>query len=134
MKIKYCKICKLPVSKKATICRTCYNKELSKREQGGAKNSMWKGGRTLHSRGYVYIKDRKHPFSDKQGYIFEHRLIMEQSLGRYLESTEIIHHINGIKNDNRIENLELMEQGQHLDKHGLTWGCKRIPWNKGMRI
>lgn len=130
MKIRYCKICKQPVSKKAVMCKTCYRKVLSEKAQDGPNNPMWKGGRTLHSRGYVYIKNRQHPFSDKQGYIFEHRIVMEQFLKRYLRPEEIVHHINGVKEDNRIENLKVMKQGDHLNEHGLTWGCKRIPWNK----
>lgn len=57
--------------------------------------------------GYWYLLKKDHPFAGKQGYIAEHRLIMEKKLGRHLTSQETVHHINGIKIDNRIENLEL---------------------------
>lgn len=70
-------------------------------------NFNWKGGRTKHSEGYILIKARNHPFANNSFYVFEHRLIMEKHLGRYLKPQEIIHHINGIKDDNRIENLKL---------------------------
>lgn len=73
----------------------------------GKPSRHWKGGRRM-SRGYVQIFKPKHPFVDRSGYVFEHRLIMEQKLRRYLRPEEVIHHINGIKNDNRIENLLLL--------------------------
>lgn len=76
--------------------------------QRGEKSPKWKGGRHINDGGYVKIHKPNHPRSDK-GYILEHRYVMEQKLGRYLEPHESVHHINGIKDDNRIENLELWE-------------------------
>ena len=73
----------------------------------GNKHPCWKGGKTYDGSGYILIHSPNHPFAKKQGYVPEHRLVMEKHLGRYLEKWEIIHHINGIRNDNRIENLEL---------------------------
>ena len=66
----------------------------------------YKGGTTKD--GYIHIWKPKHPFAPKGGYIPEHRLVMEKYLGRYLKPNEKIHHKNGIKIDNRIENLELV--------------------------
>ena len=72
-------------------------------------------GRTSDGYGYIKIHSPDHPFKDKQGRVKEHRLVMEKHLGRYLTKEEVVHHINGIKDDNRIENLQLLpHQGTHL--------------------
>ena len=70
----------------------------------GPKNPYWKGGK-YKSGGYILIWKPKHPFCNKQGYIIEHRLKAEQYLKRYLTREEIVHHINKIRDDNRIRNL-----------------------------
>jgi hypothetical protein len=79
-------------------------------------------GRVSHKKvknkaGYIMVWMPNHPGSNSAGYIFEHRLVMEQSLGRLLLSTEFVHHKNGIKDDNRIENLELTTNGAHSKEH-----------------
>lgn len=81
------------------------------------KSPAWKGGITKSKRGYIYIKSPNHPFKNKRGYVFEHRLVVEKEIGRFINKTEIVHHINGIKTDNRIENLELTTQSVHIKKH-----------------
>lgn len=68
---------------------------------------------TTHSQGYTLVKCKDHPHAGTWGFVFEHRLIMEKHLNRYLHSWEEIHHINGIKTDNRLENLELMSKSMH---------------------
>lgn len=84
----------------------------------GRGNPAWRGGRMKSERGYILIKVFNHPNADVRGYIPEHRLVMEQHLGRYLQEEEVIHHKNGIKNDNKIENLELFENhSQHMIHH-----------------
>ena len=72
--------------------------------KNGSSNPNWKGGKVKHSKGYVYIS----VFRDgKQKYVFEHVLVMERILGRRLLDSENVHHLNGLKDDNRPENLEL---------------------------
>jgi HNH endonuclease/NUMOD3 motif-containing protein len=83
----------------------------------GEKNASWKGGRIKDSRGYWRIWSPTHPFKDYYGYVFEHRLVMEKHLGRYITREELVHHINEIKTDNRIENLRLMTREEHSKLH-----------------
>lgn len=59
------------------------------------------------------IRIPEHPRAkSNNGYVFEHILVMEEELGRYLEPEENVHHLNGIKDDNRLENLELWTKPQ----------------------
>lgn len=78
----------------------------------GPSAGHWKGGRS-RNHDYILIYKPDHPHTNFLGYVREHRLVMEEFLGRYLKPTEIVHHKNGIKTDNRIENLELMDYARH---------------------
>jgi hypothetical protein len=73
----------------------------------GINHYHWKGGRIINKYGYIEILQPNHPFAMIRNYVFEHRLVMEKHLGRFLRTEERVHHINGIKDDNRIENLKL---------------------------
>jgi hypothetical protein len=65
----------------------------------------WKGGRIVEPRGYVLLWRPEHPDADVRGYIYEHRLVAEEMLGRRLLPGEEVHHGPGGKGDNRRENL-----------------------------
>jgi hypothetical protein len=91
-----------------------------KGEYIGDKNPNWKGGRTKN-KGYIKIcLSPDNPFISMtpkdDNIIMEHRLIMAKHLGRCLESYEMVHHINNIRDDNRIENLELINSfSEHIN-------------------
>ncbi len=75
----------------------------------GERHYAWKG-RLIDKDGYVLIHVKGHPNGRKHTpYVLEHRLVMEEFLGRHLLPDEVVHHINGVKDDNRIENLQLFE-------------------------
>ena len=89
-----------------------------KDKYGGDKNPAWKGGRRL-AYGYMLVHSPEHPYKNGTGYVREHRLVMEQHLGRYLAPKEVVHHLNGSRADNRIENLKLFSsQEEHVRYHG----------------
>jgi hypothetical protein len=68
--------------------------------------------RTHHKAGYVMIWAPGHPRAGKSQYVFEHIIVMERLLGRYMLPGESVHHRNGVKDDNRPENLELWTRPQ----------------------
>lgn len=92
--------------------------EFKKGEHIGKNHLGWKGGRIRDKKsGYIRTYCPDHPKAIK-GYVREHVLVMEKYLGRYLKSGEVVHHINGIGDDNRIENLMLFPSNRdHLHYH-----------------
>lgn len=75
--------------------------------RNGKAHWRWKGGKLTDKQGYIQLTVHGHPNSRKNGRIFEHVLVMAQYLGRPLHKDEIVHHKNGVRNDNQIKNLEL---------------------------
>lgn len=79
-------------------------------------NPRWSGGK-YQTNGYVYTKRKSHPNSNKEGYVAEHRLVIEKKIKRYLKSTEHIHHKNSIRSDNKLNNLEVTNNSDHFKTH-----------------
>jgi ribosomal protein S27AE len=86
----------------------------------------------LDQHGYVMLYEPDHPKAGNGGWFPEHRLVMEQQLGRALRTDEHVHHINGIKNDNRLENLTIMDANDHAAlssrdyRHAINAKLKRL--------
>lgn len=94
----------------------------------GDKNSSWKHDEKIKKDGYRMVRCIGHPFSQKDDYIMEHRLVAEKYLltdensvvidgKRYLSPDYVVHHKNGNKLDNRPENLEVMTKKDHVSMH-----------------
>lgn len=101
------------------IVKKIANSKIGKKriDMTGKNHPNWNDGKMTTKNGYVQIMNKNHPFQSR-GYVYEHRLVMEKNIGRYLKSTEHVHHINGIKNDNRIENLMLFKNNsEHIKFH-----------------
>lgn len=93
----------------------------------GVNNPNFNGGKYIDDKGYVRVLRPRHP-SNIVGYVYEHRLLMEAFLDRYLQSWETVHHINEEKLDNRLNNLYLCTGSEHTAIHSegrhLTWKHK----------
>ena len=77
---------------------------------------LHKRNKRISEEGYVLIYVPEHPKSFK-GWYYEHRLVLEQKMGRFLNKWETVHHINGNKQDNRLENLFPCSEYQHKKAH-----------------
>lgn len=98
------------------IDQTSLNKALRMIGKAKAFDAFHKGYHITHN-GYRQIRMPSHPHADSIGYVKEHRLVMEDYLGRYLESTEVVHHIDEDKLNNSIDNLELCLKEIHTSYH-----------------
>ncbi len=85
--------------------------------QPGSYNTNWKGGRRINDGGYYEVAVKEHPHKNNCGYVREHRLVMEQIIGRYLKPEETVHHIDGNRLNNAPENLMLFESKSAHRKH-----------------
>ncbi len=82
----------------------------------GEKNHSWRGGRRKSGK-YVSIYMPSHPQANNK-YVLEHRLMMEEKLGRYLLPEEVVNHKDGNTLNNNIDNLELFQNnGEHIKYH-----------------
>lgn len=139
--LKICQKCGTQCKKRdrnKDVCRSCYIKEYEKRPERieqrnkkrrdqirikkglpvdavlkiGKESKRQCGEGWIRKDGYVFLSRRDHPNSMKNGHISEHILIMSNHLKRPLKKGESVHHKNGVRDDNRIENLELWNKSQ----------------------
>ena len=104
------------MNQKSTLCNQCT-------DRSGVNNSNWKGGKYFRKAGYMMVR------TPDRGYKFEHILVMEDHLGRFLLDGENVHHLNGIKDDNDISNLELWCKPQPVGiraTDALAWARETI--------
>lgn len=100
----------------------------------GPNSPVWKGGIVKHSSGYLMVKMLGHPRANQEGYIWQHTLVAEKILGKFLPPKAVVHHVNGIKDDNRLANLVICEnepyhQMLHRRKRALE-ACGHADWRK----
>lgn len=86
----------------------------------GSNSPFYKNGWTIDKNGYKLIHLPDHPFANSSNYVREHRLVMENKLGRYLNPLEVVHHIDGDKLNNHPDNLELFSKNSEHLKVELT--------------
>ena len=110
-------------SSKVSKFLRCHGIPRKRFRQSMQNNPAWRGGRVIDVDGYILCKVPNHPFADRHGYVREHRLVMEASLGRYLHPREVVHHKNKNRADNQLANLQLYaSNADHLAEE-LT-GCR----------
>jgi len=90
------------------------------------ERSMWKIEKIINKGDYLYAVVKNHPYASKYGYVLLHRIIIENHLKRLLNSNEIVHHKNGDRFDNRIENLEVMNSKEHNKLRSKEQGKKMV--------
>jgi hypothetical protein len=91
----------------------------------GVHHGHYKGGKVV-AKGYVWILSPKHPRRTRRNYVKRCWLVMEAHLGRALLPGELIHHKNGVKTDDCLENLEVSERVQHGRMHNT--GAENAAW------
>jgi len=123
----------------SSVCRAMHRFRIPLRDRhmrnGYSRNPAWRGGRVKGSQGYIFLKllpdDPYISMAGLHNYCLEHRYVMAQHLGRILPRSEQVHHKNGRKDDNRLENLELVSTSNH---HLYTALCQDCQLRKDIKL
>ena len=94
-----------------------YSTARSRNKRLGEANPHWRGGVVLNGDGRIYIFSPRHPHAWKRGYVSRAKLTIEKQRGEYLPKDAVIHHINRIPTDDRIENLMILSRSEHAKLH-----------------
>lgn len=111
---------------RTTLQRICKRMGFQTQRTGprdGAGHPSWRGGVRV-VKGYRMIWSKGHPYATKSHYVAEHRLVMESVLGRYLLRSEVVHHVDGNRQNNAPSNLMVFQSNPEHLRHELTG---RIP-------
>lgn len=95
------------------------------------KNPNWRGGKRFHEGGYVEVYCPNHPNANVRKCVYEHQLVMENHIGRYLEKGEVVHHIDGNKQNNNISNLLLLTNSDHAKLHAILRRSHKLMYKEG---
>lgn len=112
-----CPVCGGKKDFNAKACRKCSPKQRRLLGVKGPAHPTWKGGKQIDRDGYIRLYLPDHPWPRKGGYVLEHVAVMELHISRRIKAGEVVHHINGNRQDNRLGNLELMSAGAHSAHH-----------------
>lgn len=112
-----CPVCGGTKARKSRTCLGCRPAQKPLLGRRGPAHPTWRGGQQIDRDGYTRTWAPDHPYPRRAVYVLEHVRVMELHLGRRLQSGELVHHINGDKADNRLENLQVMSWAEHSRYH-----------------
>ena len=97
------------------------------RKRRGKNSSAWKNGRTVSGNGYIVIYKPEHPLADNKGYVYEHRLMAIEILGRPLKKGEEVHHVDADRKNNKKENLVVFDtRSDHMSFEAFLRRIRKI--------
>lgn len=118
---KRCLDCNKPITNQSLRCVICSHKNPDRRQKvskalKGRRPGNYKGGR-IKRNGYILIYQPDHPRANNRGYVYEHILVAEKTLGREIPRGYVDHHMDGNRSNNNPLNLAIMKNGTHLRFH-----------------
>ena len=106
----------------ALACVRCRVRVTPLAGRRGPDHPAWKGGRSVDRDGYVRLYLPDHPWPRKSGYVLAHVAAMELQIGRRIAPNEVVHHRDHDRQNNALDNLELMDGAEHMRRHHASDG------------